>query len=82
MNHSELISFFWAEKEILRGPYKQKEYGDIILPFVMLRRIGRVLEPTKDKVLEEYEKIKKLGSSFVDEKLNKISGQGFHNKTK
>ena len=82
MNFNELISLFWGEKDILRGPYKQKEYGDIILPFVLLRRIGRVLEPSKDKVLKEYEKIKKLDESFVDAKLNKISGHGFHNKTK
>ena len=41
-----------------------------------------ILEPTKDKVIKEYEKIKKFDSSFVDAKLNKISGQGFHNKTK
>ena len=82
MNYNELISLFWGEKEILRGPYKQKDYGDVILPFVLLRRIGRVLEPTKDKVLKEYEKIKKLDESFIDAKLNKISGHGFHNKTK
>ena len=82
MNYNELVSLFWGEKEILRGPYKQKDYGDIILPFVLLRRIGRVLEPSKDKVLKEYEKIKKLDESFVDAKLNKISGHGFHNKTK
>ena len=82
MNINELVSLFWGEKEILRGPYKQKDYGDIILPFVLLRRIGRVLEPSKDKVLKEYEKIKKLDESFVDAKLNKISGYGFHNKTK
>ena len=82
MNFKELISLFWGEKEILRGPYKQKDYGDIILPFVLLRRIGRVLEPSKDKVLKEYEKIKKLDESFIDAKLNKISGHGFHNKTK
>ena len=42
MNYNELISLFWGEKDILRGPYKQKDYGDIILPFVLLRRIGRV----------------------------------------
>ena len=82
MNYNELISLFWGEKEILRGTYKKKDYGDIILPFVLLRRIGRVLEPSKDKVLKEYEKIKKLDESFVDAKLNKISGYGFHNKTK
>ena len=82
MNHNELITFFWAEKDILRGTYKQKDWGKVILPFVMLRRIGQVLEPTKDEVLKEYEKIKKLDPSFVNAKLNKISGHGFHNKTK
>ena len=72
MNLNELINFFWAEKEILRGPYKQKEYGDIILPFVLLRRIDQVLEPTRSQVLKEYEKIKKLDPEFIDAKLDKI----------
>ena len=82
MEVNELISLFWGEKEILRGPYKQKEYGDIILPFVLLRRIDQVLEPTRAKVLQEYEKIKKLDPEFIDPKLNKIAGKSFHNKTK
>ena len=56
MEHNELVSLFWGAKEILRGDYHAHEYGDIILPFVVLRRLGRVLEPSKDKVLEEFKK--------------------------
>ena len=82
MEVPELISLFWGEKEILRGAYKQKEYGDIILPFVLLRRIDQVLDPSRTQVLQEYEKIKKLDPAFIDAKLNKIAGKPFHNKTK
>ena len=54
MNHSELVSLFWAAKEILRGKYKAHEYGNVILPFVVLRRLGRVLEPTKSQAISEF----------------------------
>jgi len=49
----ELKNFFWEEKEILRDAYKKKEYGSIILPFVLLRRLDQVLEPTRDKVIKK-----------------------------
>lgn len=51
-NISELSAFIWKIADILRGDYKQSEYADVILPFVVLRRLDSVLEPTKDKVLE------------------------------
>jgi type I restriction enzyme M protein len=48
-NHA---AFIWAVADLLRGDYKQSEYGRVILPFVVLRRLDCVLEPTKYKVLE------------------------------
>jgi hypothetical protein len=45
-------TFIWAIAELLRGGYKQSEYGRVILPLVVLRRLDCVLDPTKDKVLE------------------------------
>lgn len=47
-----LSSFTWSIAEILRGDFKQSEYGKVILPFVVLRRLDCILEPTKDEVLQ------------------------------
>jgi len=44
-------AFIWSVADLLRGDYKQSEYGRVILPMVVLRRLDCVLEPTKDKVL-------------------------------
>ncbi len=54
MTHQELSSFIWAVADLLRGDYKQSEYGRVILPFTVLRRLDCVLEPTKQAVLAEY----------------------------
>lgn len=54
MQSSNIVSNIWNIAELLRGDYKQSEYGRIVLPFTLLRRLDCMLEPTKDKVLEEY----------------------------
>src|SRR3954451_6916248 len=46
-NHA---AFIWSVADLLRGDYKQSEYGRVILPLVVLRRLDCVLEPTKDQV--------------------------------
>lgn len=59
-NHSEISSFIWSVcDDLLRGLFKQHEYGDVILPFVVLRRLDCVLETSKDKVIDLYEKFSK-----------------------
>ena len=40
----------------MRGPYQPNQYGDVILPFTILRRLDCILEPTKDQVFAEYKK--------------------------
>jgi type I restriction enzyme M protein len=82
MNMKEIENLAWAAKEILRGDYKQSKYGDIILPFVLLRRLERVLESTKEKVLAELEKLKGTDEKIVEARLNQITKQYFHNKSK
>lgn len=47
-----LSSFVWSVADILRGDFKQSEYGKVILPFVVLRRLDCILEDSKDAVLE------------------------------
>ena len=61
MQSSNIVSNIWNIAELLRGDYKQSEYGRIILPFTLLRRLDCMLEPTKEKVLEEYTRRKDSG---------------------
>jgi type I restriction enzyme M protein len=56
-NFPEKVSFIWSVADLLRGDYKQSEYGRVILPLVVLRRLDCVLEPTKAKVLAEHVKL-------------------------
>lgn len=48
---ANLGSFVWSIAEILRGDFKQSEYGKVILPFVVLRRLDCILQGSKDDVL-------------------------------
>ncbi len=54
MNQQSLSAFIWSVADLLRGDYKQSEYGRIILPFTVLRRLDCVLETTKPAVLAEF----------------------------
>ena len=51
-DQQNLSSFIWSVADLLRGDYKQSEYGRVILPFTVLRRLDCVLEPTKAAVLK------------------------------
>jgi type I restriction enzyme M protein len=54
-NFQEKASFIWqVADDVLRGSFKAHEYGDVILPFVVLRRLDSVLEPYKDEVISQY----------------------------
>jgi type I restriction enzyme M protein len=56
MSDPNLSSFIWSVADLLRGDYKQSEYGKVILPFTVLRRLDCVLEATKPAVLAELAK--------------------------
>ncbi|NML13862.1 type I restriction-modification system subunit M [Azohydromonas caseinilytica] len=78
MNHQALSSFIWSVADLLRGDYKQSEYGRVILPFTVLRRLDCVLESTKPAVLAEYEAKTKAGIN-PDPFLLRKAGQSFYN---
>ena len=78
-NFSETANFIWSIAEFLRGDYKQGEYGKVILPLTVLRRLDCVLADTKAKVLNEYPKIQQMKVQNIDPILNNISGYNFHN---
>ncbi|MET4922733.1 class I SAM-dependent DNA methyltransferase [Streptomyces sp. PSRA5] len=76
--HTELANHAWSVADLLRGDYKQSDYGKVILPFTVLRRLECVLAPTKDKVLEvaaQYE-----GKDMnPDRFLRRAAGHSFYN---
>ncbi|MCC4115355.1 type I restriction-modification system subunit M [Aromatoleum toluclasticum] len=78
MNHHALSSFIWSVADLLRGDYKQSEYGKVILPFTVLRRLDCVLEKTKPAVLAEFEAKTKAGLN-PDPFLLRKAGQSFYN---
>lgn len=78
MNQQALSSFIWSVADLLRGDYKQSEYGKVILPFTVLRRLDCVLESTKPAVLAEYAKQQKAGLNPEPFLLRKAE-QGFYN---
>ncbi len=78
MSNPNLSSFIWSVADLLRGDYKQSDYGKVILPFTVLRRLDCVLEATKDAVLKEKEKREAAGLNPEPFMLKK-SGQLFYN---
>src|SRR5947209_4792111 len=78
MSGVNLSSFIWSVADLLRGDYKQSEYGKVILPFTVLRRLDCVLEATKPAVLAELATRKKAGLNPEPFLLRK-SGQHFFN---
>ena len=78
MNHQALSSFIWSVADLLRGDFKQSEYGKVILPFTILRRLDCVLADTKTAVLTEFE-AKTVAGLNPDPFLLRKSGQSFYN---
>ncbi|MEI7843975.1 MAG: class I SAM-dependent DNA methyltransferase [Gallionellaceae bacterium] len=78
MNQQALSSFIWSVADLLRGDYKQSEYGKVILPFTVLRRLDCVLEATKPAVLAEYAKQQQAELNPEPFLLRK-AGQSFYN---
>lgn len=81
-NFQEKANFIWkVADDALRGAFKAHEYGDVILPFVVLRRLDMVLEPNKDEVIKQYEQFKDvLNEEQIIPVLKKAAGdKNFYN---
>ena len=59
-NIASLASLIWSVADLLRGDFKQSQYGRIILPFTVLRRLECVLEASKDAVLAQVAVVEKM----------------------
>jgi type I restriction enzyme M protein len=77
-NNFNYASFVWGVADKLRGPYKRHEYGKVILPFVILRRLDCALEGTKKEVIAKAKSLKSEDVSR-DFLLQKVSGFSFYN---
>ena len=77
-NFSATAANIWAVADLLRGDFRQSQYGRIILPFTLLRRLECVLEPTKDAVLKADKKHRSLGDA-AEALLKRAAKQQFYN---
>lgn len=75
-------SLIWSVADLLRGDFKQSDYGKIILPFTVLRRLDCVLEKTKTAVVAEFEANKNTPPEALDRFLVRKSGYQFYNTSK
>ncbi|WP_445269813.1 type I restriction-modification system subunit M [Streptomyces sp. DSM 41634] len=78
--HTELANHAWSVADLLRGDYKQSDYGKVILPFTVLRRLECVLEPTREKVVETVDR---FAGQDIDTGhfLRRASGHSFYNRS-
>ena len=59
-NFSQTAAYIWSLADLLRGDFKQSQYGRVILPFTILRRLECVLESSKPRVLEQVQKLNSM----------------------
>ncbi|MCA1678227.1 MAG: type I restriction-modification system subunit M, partial [Actinobacteria bacterium] len=76
-NHANLI---WGIAELLRGDYKQADYGKVILPLVVMRRLDQVLEDRRDLVIKQSAKLERQGVENPERALRQAAGQQFFNR--
>ncbi len=81
-NHSQTAAFLWSIADLLRGDFKQSQYGRIILPFTLLRRMECVLAPTKEAVIRESYAQEGRPDLVRERLLLRAAGQQFFNASK
>ncbi|BBB29889.1 type I restriction-modification system subunit M [Neptunomonas japonica] len=80
-NFSQTAAFIWSVADLLRGDFKQSQYGRVILPFTLLRRLECVLEADKQAVLDANDKIKamNLPEEAAEKLVLRATEQNFYN---
>src|SRR3978361_1472740 len=74
-NHA---AFIWSVADLLRGDYKQSEYGKVILPLTVIRRLDCVLEPTRQAVLDRHRQLAGRIDN-IEPVLQAVAGQQYFN---
>lgn len=78
-NFKEKADLIWRVADLLRGDYKQSDYGKVILPMTVLRRLDSILAPTKEEVLKSLPGTENYEAPTRDAILNRKAGFTFHN---
>src|SRR5699024_1124064 len=78
-NVQQQASLIWNVADILRGLYKPHEYGKVILPMTVIKRLHDTLMLTRDEVLKVAEKTKDMNDTMRNRMLEKASGYAFYN---
>src|SRR5690606_30504371 len=78
-NYIEKIDLIWHVADLLRGDYKQSDYGKVILPLTVIRRLDSILKPTKQEVLKALPSTQNFDTTTRDAILNRKAGFTFHN---
>src|SRR5690625_5848508 len=76
---SQMANFIWSVADILRGDFRQSQYGRIILPLTLLRRLECVLVPTKEAVLEAAKQLQDRPDTIREKVLKEKAEQDFFN---
>lgn len=79
MNVQKQANLIWSVADILRGLYKPHEYGKVILPMTVIKRLHDTLEPTKEKVLKVAKETENMNDSMKEKNLTRASGYSFYN---
>lgn len=81
-NFSETTNFIWSIADLLRGEYRQSDYGKVVLPLTIIRRLDCVLAKTKQVVLAKIPQVESMQVKNIDPILNNVAGYNFHNHSK
>jgi len=79
MGFADKVAFVWRVADALRGHFKPHEYGSVILPLLVMRRLDAVLEPKKEAVLAKAAELEAQGATPLEPILKRVAGQSFYN---
>ncbi|GGH54070.1 restriction endonuclease subunit M [Phocicoccus schoeneichii] len=79
INVQRQANLIWSVADILRGLYKPHEYGKVILPMTVIKRLHDTLKPTRDAVLDVAKKTENMNDTMRNRMLTKASGYSFYN---
>lgn len=81
-NFSSTAAFIWSVADLLRGDFKQSQYGRIILPFTLLRRLECVLADKKDAIVAKYDEVKAMPADAQEQILKHVADLSFYNTSR
>lgn len=81
-NFSSTAAFIWSVADLLRGDFKQSQYGRIILPFTLLRRLECVLADKKDAIVTKYDEVKAMPADAQEQILKHFADLSFYNTSR